>query len=214
MLLVPGGLPGVILVSATSNAVVAAPDALSSVRWPAKWVGSRDQLAYYSNYGSRIDLAAPGGARKFNIPLFDGGTGDILAGGYGTFSAVGANSALCTDPIDSASYNSACFTMAGQGFAWSQGTSMATPNVAGVAALVLSRYHSLQGKPDALLARLEQTARENMTNRTGPNDPTNFAPAMDGTACDTGYCHLDFKHAISFSDAYGAGIVDAGDAVS
>jgi Subtilase family len=37
--------------------------------------GLRDQLAYYSNYGPRIDVAAPGGARKFNLPLWDrGGT--------------------------------------------------------------------------------------------------------------------------------------------
>jgi subtilisin family serine protease len=34
-----------------------------------------DQLAYYSNYGSRIDVAGPGGARKFNLPRVDrGGT--------------------------------------------------------------------------------------------------------------------------------------------
>jgi hypothetical protein len=37
--------------------------------------GRRNQLAYYSNYGPRIDLAGPGGARKFNLPNFDrGGT--------------------------------------------------------------------------------------------------------------------------------------------
>src|SRR6185312_11751744 len=36
-------------------------------------VGLDNQLAYYSNYGPRIDIAAPGGARKFNLPLWDGG---------------------------------------------------------------------------------------------------------------------------------------------
>jgi len=214
MLLVPGGLPGVILASATGNEVVNAPDADPSVRWPAKWIGKRDQLAYYSNYGSRIDLAAPGGARKFNIPLFDGGTGDVLAGGYGSLAAVDPNSAYCTDPSTAASYNSACFTIAGQGFAWSQGTSMAAPNLAGVAVLVLATHPWLKNRPDALLDRLERTARDGVVNYTGPNDPNNTAPALDGTACDIGYCHLDFKHPISSSDAYGAGIVDAGSAVS
>ena len=214
MLLVPGGLPGVILASATGNEVVNAPDADPSVRWPAKWIGKRDQLAYYSNYGSRIDLAAPGGARKFNIPLFDGGTGDVLAGGYGSLAAVDPTSAYCTDPSTAASYNSACFTIAGQGFAWSQGTSMAAPNLAGVAVLVLATHPWLQNRPDALLDRLERTARDGVVNYTGPNDPNNTAPALDGTACDIGYCHLDFKHPISSSDAYGAGIVDAGSAVS
>jgi subtilisin family serine protease len=194
--------------------VVNAPDADPSVRWPAKRVGARDQLAYYSNYGPRIDLAAPGGARKFNIALFDGGLSDALTGGYGSFSAVGSDSAYCTDPELSASYNSDCFTIGGQGFAWSQGTSMSAPNVSGVAVLTLATHPRLRHNPDGLLARLKQTANSRVTNYTGPNDPKNTTAAIDGTPCDTGYCHLDFKHSISFADAYGAGIVDAGDAVS
>jgi subtilisin family serine protease len=214
MLLVPGGLPGVILVSATSNAVVDAPAADPSVRWPLQWVGSRDQLAYYSNYGSRIDLAAPGGARKFNIALFDGGTADVLSGGYGSFAAVDSSSDICTDEEYSAPYNSACFKIAGQGFAWMQGTSMAAPNVSGVAALVLAAHPQLQNRPAALLARLRQTARDDVANHTGPNDPSNTTAAMDGTPCATGFCHLDFQNPIASDDAYGAGIVDAGSAVS
>jgi len=214
MLLVPGGVPGVIAVSATANEVVNAPDADPSVRWPAKWVGARDQLAYYSNYGSRIDLAAPGGARQFNIALFDGGLDDVLSGGYGSFSAVDTDSAYCNDPELSASYNSDCFTIGGQGFAWSQGTSMSAPNVTGVAVLTLASHPRLQNDPDALLARLKQTANDGVRNYTGPNDPNNKTAAIDGTPCDTGYCHLDFKHPISSGDAYGAGIVDAGGAVS
>jgi hypothetical protein len=213
MLLVPGGVPGVITVSATANEVVNAPDADPSVRWPSQWVGSRDQLAYYSNYGSRIDLAAPGGARMFNIPIYDGGAGDVLAGGYGVFSAVGANSAYCTDPYLSAPYNADCFTIAGQGFAWSQGTSMAAPEVTGVAVLVLSTHRELRNNPDALLARLQSTARDDIVNHTGPNDPNNTAPDVDGYSCDTGFCHLDFDHPISSSQAFGSGIVDAGAAV-
>jgi lantibiotic leader peptide-processing serine protease len=63
---VPGGVPGVTMVSATANAIGAAPPSV-----PLRWqdhVGAREQLAYYSNYGSRVDIAAPGGARRYEIP--------------------------------------------------------------------------------------------------------------------------------------------------
>jgi hypothetical protein len=50
-------------------------------------------------------------------------------------------------------------------------------------------------------------------NYMGPNDPANTAPALDGTPCLTGFCHVDQSHPIAFGDAYGAGLVDAGAAV-
>jgi hypothetical protein len=91
---------------------------------------------------------------------------------------------------------------------------MSAPNVAGVAVLTLATHPRLQHNPDALLARLKQTANDGVKNYTGPNDAKNKTAAIDGTPCDTGYCHLDFKHPISSGEAYGAGIVDAGDAAS
>jgi hypothetical protein len=63
------------------------------------------------------------------------------------------------------------------------------------------------------VARLEATARQTMTNFTGPDDPSDTAPTYDGRLCSTGFCHLDMSHPIGFSDAYGAGLVDAGAAV-
>ena len=90
---------------------------------------------------------------------------------------------------------------------------MASPNAAGVAALVLSTRHDLRGRPDALLARLQETANQRPANYMGPNDPTNFAPSLAGAPCTTGYCHIDQAHPIPFADAYGAGLVDAGAAV-
>jgi hypothetical protein len=53
-----------------------------------------------------------------------------------------------------------------------------------------------------------------MTNYTGPVDPDNVAPTYDGRPCATGFCHLDTSRRIGFSDAYGAGLVDAGAAVA
>jgi lantibiotic leader peptide-processing serine protease len=86
---VPTGPPGALVVSATGNLVnrpsascppgtADNPDATCKPASDAHQpfgVGRRDQLAYYSNYGARVDVAAPGGARKFNLPAYDrGGT--------------------------------------------------------------------------------------------------------------------------------------------
>ena len=208
---VPGGVPGVTMVSATANAIGAAP-----ANVPLRWrdhVGARDQLAYYSNYGSRVDLAAPGGARRFQIPGYDGGDGDILYGGWGSLGALSEKGLICNDPFASSLFNSACFTVSGQAFGWLQGTSMSSPNAAGVAALVLSARRDLRGHPEALERRLEASARQNLTNFMGPNDAGSTAPALNGTPCDTGYCHVSQSQPIAFADAYGAGLVDAGAAV-
>jgi subtilisin family serine protease len=211
LLEVPAGVPGVTMISSTANAIGDAP-AWVPLRWQDH-VGARDQLAYYSNYGSRVDLAAPGGARRYEIPLYDGGDGDILYGGWGSFGALEDKGLICTDPITSALFNSACFKLAGQGFGWLQGTSMSSPNAVGVAALTLSARHNLIGRPDALLTRLQSTANQSPVNYMGPNDPANVAASLTGAPCATGYCHIDQAHAVPFVDAYGAGLVDAAAAV-
>ena len=87
---VPGGIKGVVDVAATGNVVNASsascPRAAGErhqlrrasrppIRTSRPGWASQNQLAYYSNYGPRIDVAAPGGARKFNLPVWDrGGT--------------------------------------------------------------------------------------------------------------------------------------------
>jgi subtilisin family serine protease len=210
-LVVPSGVPGVTMVSATAKAIGAAPESVP-LRW-REHVGARDQLAYYSNYGSRVDLAAPGGARRYEIPGYDGGEGNVLFGGWGSFGALAKHGLICTDPFAGSLFNSACFTARGDGFGWLQGTSMSTPNAAGVAALVLSSRHDLVGRPPALVRRLAETADRSPVNYMGPNDATNTAPALDGTPCATGFCHVDQSHPVAFSDAYGAGLVDAAAAV-
>jgi subtilisin family serine protease len=211
-LVVPSGVPGVTMVSATAHAIGAAPASVP-LRWQSH-VGARDQLAYYSNYGSRIDLAAPGGARRYEIPGYDGGEGNVLAGGWGSFGALAANGLICKDPFAGSFFNSGCFTARGDGFGWLQGTSMAAPNAAGVAALVLSSHRGLVGHPAALVHRLTDTADHSLLNWMGPNDAASTAPALDGTPCATGFCHIDQFDPIPFADAYGAGLVDAGAAVA
>jgi subtilisin family serine protease len=90
---VPGGIKGVVDVSSTAKYVMWAWASCPATHDNYSQTGAHpfcklltdphqpfggheeNQLAYYSNYGSRIDVAAPGGARKYNLPAWDrGGT--------------------------------------------------------------------------------------------------------------------------------------------
>lgn len=90
-----------------------------------------EQHAFYSNTGSYVDIAAPGGDLNADLNG-DGYTDGIL---QQTFSG-----------------NTSAF-----GFYFYQGTSMATPHVAGVAALLVS---SGTVSPDAIREAIENTAED------------------------------------------------------
>jgi subtilisin family serine protease len=75
----PGGIPGIVDVSSTGDP--GPPPDYNATCKPASdphqaaGQGRRNQLAYYSDYGPRVDLAGQGSARKFNLPNYDrGGT--------------------------------------------------------------------------------------------------------------------------------------------
>jgi serine protease len=112
----PGNCQGVINVAATNRS------------------GGR---AYYSNYGTSVDVAAPGGAMN---------------------SANDPNGVLST-------YNTGTTTPGSDSYGYSQGTSMAAPHVAGVAALIL------QKKPNATPDEVESILKT--TTRTFPATCTN-----------------------------------------
>jgi len=90
--------------------------------------GRTGARAYYSNYGAQVDIAAPGG------DMSTGQAGGILSTLNSGTRAPGADT-----------------------YAYYQGTSMATPHVSGVAALMLAVNPNLT--PDALEAALKSSAR-------------------------------------------------------
>jgi subtilisin family serine protease len=224
----PGGIPGVVMVSATGNVTNAAskncdPSTIGSASngeatckpksdtHQPIGAGKLNQLTYYSNYGPRVDVAAPGGSRKFNLPNADrGGTGGfpyVDTEGYKaweTFS-ITSNWALeipCFYDLGPEFYPGECYSTI-------QGTSMATPHVSAVLALIASANRSARHNPDRLVRILKDSAQDIKGNTTPPLSATDLSAGdRTGLACDTGYCHLGGK-AISDRDAYGAGLVDA-----
>jgi serine protease len=119
--------------------------------------------AYYSNYGTSVKIAAPGGAQSYiNDP-------------NGVLSTLNTGT---TTPVASPS---------GDTYIYYQGTSMATPHVAGIASLLLSVNPNLL--PVQVLALIQQTARVFPTGTTGT-----------GGDCTTLLC--------------GSGIIDAAAAVT
>jgi subtilisin family serine protease len=230
---VPGGVPGVIDVASTVNVVgfasshcppQSATD-LNAVCKPssdphqARGQGLHDQLAYYSNYGPRIDVAAPGGARKFNLPGLDRGgtpgfpfTNSDFTTAYQVFSTT-SNWAGAAGMVQCFTFSASAFPV-DQCYTDMQGTSMAAPHVAGVLALIASSDPSVRGNPERLERRLLSSARKVSGNRTQGWSATDTSPGdLTGVPCPLGYCHLG-GDAVKDGDAYGAGIVDARRAVA
>ncbi len=229
---VPGGIPGVVDVSSTGNVVNASsatcppgtigdpgpPPNFNATCKPASdphqaaGPGRRNQLAYYSNYGPRIDFAGPGGARKFNLPNYDRGgtpgfpyTSEDLTNVWEDFN-ITSNFATQIP----------CFVFAsGSGFPQGecytaiQGTSMAAPHVVGAFALSASAHRGLREHPAALIAWVKARANDNVHNLTRALSATDTSGGdLTGGSCPTGYCHLEGAR-ISDRDAYGAGLVSA-----
>ncbi len=224
----PGGIPGVVDVAATGNVVNApsatCPDGTTGSNATCKptsdahqpiGVSKKNQLAYYSNYGPRIDVAAPGGARKFNLPLWDrGGTSGYpvtTADGFNAWEdfSITSNWAMeipCYYWTDPSAYP---YFYLNECYSTIQGTSMATPHASAALALIASRVPAARHNPLLLIGLLKINAQNIRGNTTPPLSATDTSAAdLTGIVCADGYCHLGGP-AISDRDAYGTGLVNA-----
>jgi lantibiotic leader peptide-processing serine protease len=107
--------------------------------------GAANLLSWYSSYGMIVDVAAPGGSR-FQTPTLDTARGRVLSPYSSTASDLALEAELGRLVQDST----------GAYWAWLNGTSMAAPHAAGVAALIRSKHPGLD--VGAIVALLRQTA--------------------------------------------------------
>ena len=189
---IPVEIPGVVGVSATGSTT----QGTSAGRYP-------DNLkSFYSNFGvSAVDVAAPGGDSVFRSP--ESGNGRILSTWPATIPCLrSVQEPFPSDP----SYPTAVYC-------YLQGTSMASPHVAGVAALIVSRYGDAStpqnGKlrPGQVAAFLTQTADPQDCPSTLPPGYLTFTGVNSGAvqSCQGGPGHNSW---------YGNGQVDAFNAVT
>ncbi|MEV7966210.1 S8 family serine peptidase [Sphaerisporangium sp. NPDC088356] len=172
--------------------------------------GISKRKAYYSDYGNGyVDVASPGGD-AYDTP---GGTRDITKA---TLSAYPKSLAIANGEIDAdgnPTVNYVVKDCAGATCAYYQylqGTSMASPRAAGVAALIVSKYGHRDGRdgktlsPDLVEAILKGTA----TKTPCPNPPaytyTRTLPS-GSTVTATHTC----EGTLASNGFYGKGIVDA-----
>ncbi len=174
--------PGAAVTRDVGNQCVVLPAELPGVATVSA-IGPQGILAFYSNFGNAVvDVTAPGGSSGQAPNPF----GRVL-NAWGS-QAPPLNTTLRRQVQD-------CADVDGQTvcalYGWIQGTSMAAPHVAGVAALIRAAHPSMP--PQAVIAGMQTTAM-----------PMVCEPQQDPLAtprrCTGGQGHTNF---------YGSGLVDA-----
>src|SRR2546421_777054 len=129
--------------------------------------------SFFSSFGVGVtEVTAPGGDSRYGKPPFVGPAGRVLS----TWPASLAGTANCflpgrgmTDPGAPGAF-----------YCYQQGTSMASPHAAGVAALIVSRYGDLKSpqngkmRPSQVAAYLQQTADPQECPTTFPSTPVPY----------------------------------------
>jgi lantibiotic leader peptide-processing serine protease len=147
--------------------------------------GAQNLLTWYSTYGKITDVTAPGGSR-YQTPTFDGSRGRVLAPYSRTAGDLAFEAEIGRLVVDPA----------GNYYAWLNGTSMAAPHAAGVAALIKAAHPGMsQG---AVAAKLRQTA-------TRMACPTTHDPGVEFFGVPLQAC----TGGIGSNSFYGAGLVNA-----
>lgn len=182
----------------------------------AGWVGVSatgypDDKAFYSNYGmGKTDISAPGG----NTRNYTGAPGSAVCPHNSLCRLIGAwsstGSSAPADPVQQCvgpGNTPPCYL-----YGYVQGTSMATPNAAGVAALIISQYGDFTpgGNPNKIHmspTQVEQYLQISANNQPCPPGTVTQGP---GLVFPTATCQGD----TGYNSFFGKGIVDGLKAVT
>jgi subtilisin family serine protease len=176
--------PGANVTRPVGNNCVVLPTEISGVVVVTA-TGAENLLAWYSTYGQITDVTAPGGSR-FQTPTPDASRGRVLA----PYSSTAGDLAL------EASIDRLVVDPAGNFYAWLNGTSMAAPHAAGVAALIRAAHPGMSR--GAVAAALRDTA-------TKQPCPAALDPGVEFFGAPVQVC----SGGAGNNSFYGAGLVDA-----
>jgi subtilisin family serine protease len=129
--------------------------------------------SFFSSFGVGVtEVTAPGGDSRYGKPPFVGPAGRVLS----TWPASLANTANCNAPGRGMTDPGA----GGAFYCYQQGTSMASPHAAGVAALIISRFGDSKSpqngkmRPSQVAAYLQQTADPQACPTAFPSTPVPY----------------------------------------
>jgi lantibiotic leader peptide-processing serine protease len=185
-------------------------------------LGPTERKAYYSNYGtSEIVVSAPGGDRRefFGTPQYNAAGNRVLS----TYpAALAIEEGLISKNYKPLTPLAVVDCQRGRSikscgvYVYLQGTSMASPHVTGVAALIVSEFGSGGGRGFGLApATVEQTLRDTATDHACPTvSSAELYPDLVGADPNVPFEDQVCVGDADFNSWYGDGIANALEAVS